>query len=72
MSELYCINPKKGIYYTRSAYHDNVDYIYEVDFDEPNIGKQFRQFIDKVKKEGHKEGMRELKQQFRGLQELLS
>lgn len=72
MNESYFINPKKGIYFTRSAYHDSVDYIYEVDFDKPDVNKQFQDFIRMIKEQGHKEGMRELKQQFRSLQDLLT
>lgn len=72
MSESYFINPKKGIYYTRSAYHDDVDYIYVVDFDKPIVEVQFRNFLLSVKREGAKENMVELKRQFHGIRDLLS
>lgn len=72
MSESYFINPNKGIYYTRSAYHDNVDYIYVVDFDKPNVDEQFRNFMLSVKRDGAKEHMVELKRQFQGIREFLS
>lgn len=72
MLESYFINPNKGIYYTRNAYHDDVDYIYLVDFDNPDVDKQFQSFLKLVRDEGKKEGMRELKEQFRGLRNLLS
>ena len=72
MSESYFINPNKGIYYTRSAYHDDVDYIYVVDFDKPNVDEQFRNFMLLVKRNGVKEHMIELKRQFKDIRELLS
>lgn len=72
MREHYFINPKKGIYYTRSAYHDDVDYIYVVDFDKPDVDKQFRAWQDRLIEEGKKEGLSELKNQFRSLRVLLS
>lgn len=71
MNESYFINPKKGIYFTRSAYHD-VDYIYVVDFDKPDVNKQFKDFIKIVKRDGAKENMSELKRQFQDIRELLS
>lgn len=64
MSESYFINPNKGIYYTRSAYHDDVDYIYVVDFDKPNVDEQFRNFMLSVKRDGAKEHMVELMLKF--------
>lgn len=72
MSEIYYINPKKGIYYTRSAYHDDIDYIYVVDFDKPDLGNQFANFIDMIKKDGAKENMVALKRQFSDLRNFLS
>lgn len=72
MSESYFINPNKGIYYTRSAYHDDVDYIYVVDFDKPNVEDQFRSFLRYVEKDGAKKQMEELRKQFKVLGELLS
>lgn len=72
MSESYWINPKKGIYYARSAYHDDVDYIYIVDFDKPNVDEQFRNFMLSVKRDGANENMQEVKRQFAALRSLLS
>lgn len=72
MSETYWINPKKGIYYTEKAYHDDIDYVYVVDFDKPDVDKQFARFIETIKKDGAKESMASLKRQFSGLRELLS
>jgi hypothetical protein len=68
----YSINPKKGIYYTTKAYHDDLDYHYVVDFDKPDVHAQFLRFLQSVEGEGAKKGMRRLKEQFRGLRELLS
>ena len=71
MAETYFINPKKGIYYTKNSYHNDVDYFYIVDFDKPDVDKQFAEFIAMTKRDGAKEGVLELKRQFRGLRELL-
>lgn len=67
----YSINPKKGIYYTERAYHDDLDYHYVVDFEKPDVHGQFQKFLLSVEDEGAKKGMRQLKDQFRGLRELL-
>lgn len=68
----YSINPKKGIYYTENIYHDDVEYHYVVDFDKPDVPKQFQAFLKNIEANGKKKGMRELKDQFRGLRDLLS
>ena len=72
MQQSYFINLKKGIYYTQSAYGDEVDYVYVVDFDEPNPQEQFRHFLRYVEKDGAKKQMEELRKQFKVLGELLS
>lgn len=71
MFESYFINPKKGIYYMKSAYHDDVDYVYLVDFDEPNVDEQFKRFLRYVEKDGAKKQMEELRKEFKALGELL-
>ena len=71
MYQNYFINPKKGIYYTQKAYHDEVDYIYIVDFDEPNVEEQFKSFLRYVEKDGANKKLSELKLQFRALSQLL-
>lgn len=70
MYQNYFINPKKGIYYTQKAYHDEVDYIYIVDFDNPNVDEQFKNFLRYVEKDGSDKKMDELKKQFSALREL--
>lgn len=70
MYQNYFINPKKGIYYTQKAYHDEVDYIYIVDFDKPNVDEQFKHFLRYVEKDGSDKKMDELKKQFSALREL--
>ena len=70
MYQNYFINPKKGIYYTKSVYHDDVDYIYIVDFDAPNVDEQFKSFLRYVEKDGSDKKMGELKKQFSALREL--
>jgi len=70
MHQNYFINPKKGIYYTQSVYGDEVDYIYIVDFDEPNVDEQFKHFLRYVEKEGASKKMAELKKQFSAVREL--
>ena len=70
MSQNYFISPKKGIYYMQSAYGDEVDYVYIVDFDEPNVDEQFKNFLRYVEKEGASKKMAELKKQFSALREL--
>ena len=72
MYQNYFINPKKGIYYTQSAYHGAVDYIYMVDFDKPNVDEQFKHFLRYVEKDGADKKMDALKLQFRALSQLLS
>jgi len=72
MSETYWINPKKGIYYTEKAYHDDIDYIYVVDFDKSDVKKQFEKFIEMIKRDGAKENMVKLKRDFSALKDLLS
>ena len=64
MYQNYFINPKKGIYYTQKAYHDEVDYIYIVDFDNPNVDEQFKHFLRYVEKDGSDKKMDALKKQF--------
>lgn len=71
MYESYFINPKKGIYFTQSAYHDDVDYIYVVDFDEPDVNKQFQRFLAMIKRDGAKQNTEDLKKQFSALRDLL-
>lgn len=71
MFQSYFINPNKGIYYTERGYHDDVDYIYVVDFDAPDIDNQFNRFIRMIKKDGAEENMQQVKQQFKQLRELL-
>jgi hypothetical protein len=73
MQQSYFINPKKGIYYTQKAYHDDniyIDYVYVVDFDEPDIEKQFQHFLKYVRKDGADEKMQQLKSEFKALREL--
>ena len=70
MQQSYFINPKKGIYYTKSAYGDEVDYVYMVDFDEPDVNKQFQHFLKYVRKDGADEKMQQLKSEFKALREL--
>ena len=70
MYQNYFINPKKGIYYTQKAYHDEVDYIYIVDFDKPDVDEQFKRFLRYVEKAGADKKMDELKKQFSALREL--
>ena len=72
MREHYFIDPKKGIYYTEKTYRDDIDYIYVVDFEKPDVEKQFQTWQATVRDDGKKEGMQELKRQFKGLRELLS
>jgi len=71
MYQSYFINPKKGIYYTQSAYGDEVECIYIVDFEQPNVEDQFRHFLRYVEKDGANKKMGELKQQFKALGQLL-
>jgi hypothetical protein len=68
----YSLNPKKGIYYTENIYHDDVEYHYVVDFDKPDVPKQFQSFLKNIEANGKKAAMRDLKQQFKGLRELLA
>lgn len=70
MQQSYFINPKKGIYYTQKAYHDDIDYVYVVDFDEPDVEKQFQHFLKYVRKDGADEKMQQLKSEFKALREL--
>lgn len=70
--ENYYIDHKKGIFYTENSYHDSVDYHYVVDFDKPDVDKQFKQFLEHKERDGEYAAMQKLKQQFRGLRELLS
>jgi hypothetical protein len=70
MNQNYFINPKKGIYYTQSAYGHWVEYVYIVDFDQPNVEEQFKHFLRYVEKEGASKKMAELKKQFSALREL--
>ena len=70
MFESYYINPEKGIYFTRSAYGDEVEYIYIVDFDSPNVRDQFKSFLRHVEKDGADKKMNQLKSEFRALREL--
>lgn len=58
----------KGIYYTENAYHDDLDYYYVVDFDKPDVHKQFLETVANVGREMQVRGM---KGQFRALRELL-
>lgn len=67
----YSINPNKGIYYTTKAYHD-LDYHYVVDFDKPDVHRQFQNFLRSVEAEGARKVMKQIKDQFRGLKDLLS
>ena len=69
MNQNYFINPKKGIY-TQSAYGHWVEYVYIVDFDQPNVEEQFKHFLRYVEKEGASKKMAELKKQFSALREL--
>lgn len=62
----------RGIYYTTRAYHDELDYHWVVDFNKPNVDEQFREFKRRIEENGAKRAMRELKQQFKTLRELLS
>jgi hypothetical protein len=70
MNQNYFINPKQGIYYMQSAYGDEVEYVYIVDFDQPNVDEQFKHFLRYVEKEGASKKMSELKKQFSALREL--
>jgi hypothetical protein len=70
MSQNYFIDPKKGIYYMQSAYGDEVEYVYIVDFDQPNVEEQFKHFLRYVEKEGASKKMAELKKQFSVMREL--
>ena len=72
MGETYWINPKRGIYYAENAYHNTTICVYVVDFDKPDVDKQFRNFIDMIKKDGAKENMDKLKREFFALKDLLS
>ena len=71
MFESYFINPKKGIYFTQSAYGDEIKYCYIVDFDQPNVGDQFKSFLRHVEKQGADKKMNQLKSEFKALRELL-
>lgn len=68
----YSLNPNKGIYYTTKAYYDDLDYHYVVDLEKPDVHKQFQAFLKTIEANGKKQAMRELKDQFRGLRDLLS
>ena len=70
--ETYFIDPKRGIYYTENSYNDHVDYHYVVDFNEPEVGTQFRSFLKRVEQDGADKGMIELRRQFSGLRNLFS
>lgn len=72
MFENYFIDPKMGIYFTRSAYGDEVERVFMVEFDSPDCEKQFRSFLRYVEKDGAKKQMEELRKQFKVLGELLS
>jgi hypothetical protein len=66
------MNPKKGIYYTEKAYHNTTICVYVVDFDKPDVKKQFEKFIEMIKRDGAKENMVKLKRDFSALKDLLS
>lgn len=69
--ENYFLNPKRGIYRTEKAYHDDVDYIYVVDFESPDCGKQFRDFIERIEADGAHKKLIQIRQDFKGLMALL-
>lgn len=64
---------KRGIYTTRSIYHDDVEYVYHVDFeDEPEkMAENFSSFLRRVRKEGGDEKMRNVKAEFKNLREFM-
>lgn len=68
----YFINETRGIYYTTRAYYDDLDFHYVVDFTKPDINKQFAAFKERLLEAGEKRAMRKLRDQFRGLRELLA
>ena len=70
MSQHYFINTQKGIYYTNCAYGDEVEYVYIVDFDEPDVQNQFQHFLNYVRKDGADAKMQQLKTEFKALREL--
>lgn len=61
----------RGIYYTSKAYHDDLDYHYVVDFEKPDVGKQFQKFLETVASVGRELQVRDMKGQFKALRELL-
>lgn len=61
----------RGIYYTTSAYHDDIDYHYVVDLEKPDVGKQFQRFLEDIMGLGERKAIRDLKSQFKTLKELL-
>ena len=71
MYQSYFINPKKGIYYVRSAYGGEVEWVYVVDFDKPNVEEQFKSFLRYVEKDGADKKMDDLRKQFSALRQLL-
>lgn len=71
MYQSYFINPKKGIYYMKRAYGDEIEYVYIVDFDEPNVEEQFKSFLRCVEKDGADKKMDDLRKQFSALRQLL-
>ena len=70
MRQSYFIDPERGIYYTQSAYGDEVERIYMVDFADPDINDQFQSFQRWVRKDGADEKMSKLREQFKALREL--
>jgi hypothetical protein len=70
MIQSYSIDPKKGIYYTQTAYNNDIDYVYVVDFNEPDVEKQFQHFLKYVRKDGADEKMQQLKSEFKALRVL--
>lgn len=71
MRQTYYIDPAKGIYYLNGAYDNPANRAYVVCFDTPNIESAFAGFLGHVRKEGAREQMQKLRQQFDALRELL-
>jgi hypothetical protein len=61
----------KGIYTTRNVYHDDIEYIFYVEFDSPDRGKQFKDFLELIRRQGEQRNLSKLKQEFKTLRSII-
>ena len=64
---------EQGIYYLVRVYHDDLECRDVVDFKNPEkLTEQFQDFLKQIEQNGKFKAMKDLKQQFRGLRDLLA